>query len=170
MAPIPGTNTQNPSRFMKTLRNFLLLFALAFTVNTASAQLAIGPQVAYNLDAIEIAIGARGTYDINDQFRPAADFQYFLVGDGLSLFVFNANLHYKFAGQTGGVQPYVLAGLGFASASVDVGFGKVSATDTGLNVGGGITLPLGNATFFGEAQYGIGGSELGLIAGILFSL
>lgn len=170
MALILGTNTQNPIRFMKTLRDFLLLFALAFTANTASAQLAIGPQVAYNFEVSEIGIGARGTYDLNDQFRPAADFVYFLVGDGLTLFTFNANLHYKFVGETGGVQPYVLAGLGFASASVDFGGVKISSSDVGLNVGGGVTLPVGSATAFGEGAFGIGGADFGIVAGILFNL
>ncbi|MEM7575311.1 MAG: hypothetical protein AAF433_20555 [Bacteroidota bacterium] len=154
---------------MKTLRNFLLLFALAFTVNTASAQLSVGPVATLGFNFDEIGIGARGTYDINDQFRPAADFIFYLV-DGGTVIGFNANLHYKFAGETGGVQPYVLAGLGFVSFSVDTGFGNVSVSDTGLNLGGGVTLPLGNATFFGEGIFGVGGSELGLLAGILFNL
>lgn len=155
---------------MKTLRNFLLLFALAFTVNTASAQLAVGPVATLGFNLNDLGIGARGTYDINDQFRPAADVIYYLV-DGATAFGINANLHYKFAGQTGGVQPYVLAGLGFVSVSVDLGpFGNASATDTGLNLGGGVTLPVGNATFFGEGVFGVGGSEFGLLAGLLFSL
>lgn len=154
---------------MKTLRYSFLLFALAFTANTASAQLAIGPGAAIDFNVETVGIMARGTYDINDQFRPSADIIYFLESDG-TVIGFNANLHYKFAGQTGDVQPYVLAGIGYYSISVDTGFGKITVSDTGLNLGGGITLPLGGATFFGEGKFNVGGSELGLLAGILFNL
>ena len=50
--------------------------------------------------------------------------------------------------------PYVAAGLGFAKYSIDATPGNFSTTEIGFNLGGGVTYPIGRATFFrGDFRY-----------------
>ncbi len=163
---------------MRTLRTTLLLALFTCLSYTASAQFQVGGGATLDLNLNEFGVQARGQYGFNETWRGAADFNLFFPGEGLSLFGFNANAHYKFVDNgPDAVSFYGLAGLNLTRISIKEidlgGFGSVgggSVTDTGLNVGGGANLPLGNLTGFAEAKYAIGGSELGICAGVLFSL
>lgn len=159
---------------MKALRYSLFLLLFAGFGLTASAQLSLGGGVSYNLDAEEVGINVRGVYGFTETLRGQAGFTYYLVGDGLTLTEFNLNGNYVFSGEPGGTMFYGLAGLNFFSASVDLGQfgGKVSATETGLNLGGGVNLGLSDSVmFYGEAKYVLSdASGLVLTAGVLFNL
>ena len=159
---------------MRTLRTTLLLAIFACLSYTASAQFQFGAGAALDLDLNEFGVEARGQYGFNDTWRGAADFILFFPGEGVNAFSINANAHYIFVNNPDALSVYGLAGLNFTRVSVDLGPlgglvpGNISATDTGLNVGGGVNIPLGGRTGFAEVKYGIGGSELGIAAGILF--
>ncbi len=85
-----------------------------------------------------------------------------------------ASLVYAF--QAGGsVTPYVLGGLGYYNAKVDVtGFGSASESKFGFGGGGGLRFPMGGASLFVEARYisvQTSGSALAfvpIIAGVSF--
>ena len=155
------------------LRNSLLLAFFALASLTAQAQFSFGGGAVLGLNANEFGVQARGQYDINETWRGAADFTLYFPEVGTA-WEFNPNAHYVFLNdETKTV--YGLAGLGiyhYGLGSDDLGLGslgiRTSFTDVGLNVGGGINLPLGPVTGYAEAKYGIGGSEFGVSVGVLF--
>lgn len=157
---------------MKTLRFFFtLMLFVAFSLS-AQAQLQLGAGAGLGANFNEVGIQVRGQYSFTDTWRGAADFTYFLDGvEGVSIYGINANAHYRFTAD-GAFQPYALAGLGFFTATVDLGpFGTASGSDVGINVGGGGNFPLGDSlNAFAEASFGIGGAEFGVFAGLLFNL
>ncbi|MCB0620041.1 MAG: hypothetical protein KDC41_15295, partial [Saprospiraceae bacterium] len=81
----------------------------------------------------------------------------------------NVDGHYLFLNESFLV--YALAGLNLAFVSVDLGaFGDASDSELGLNLGGGIQLPITDALgLLGEVKYVIGDADqLVLTVGAIF--
>ena len=153
---------------MRLLRYTLTLCLMAFFGFTAQAQLQYGAGVALVGNFDLVGVQAKGQYAFNETWRAAADFTYLFPEFGSS-WELNPNVHYIFSDDGAGKQLYALAGLGIWNVSVDLGgFGNVGVTDTGINVGAGANIPFGGVTGYAEAKFGIGGSEFGIAAGILF--
>ncbi len=113
----------------------------------------------------EIGINGNGFYSITDEIR---------AGLGVSLFFgdfaptqINIDAHYLFINE-GGLGVYGLAGLGYWRWTFDLGgFGSISTTTSGLNLGGGVDYDLGNFLLFGEAKLNtIGGTPFNITGGI----
>ena len=66
---------------------------------------------------------------------------------------------------------YGLFGLSFASAKTKVtGFGSVSDNETGLNLGAGAMIPIGDALYFnGQVKYNTPFEQLALQAGVSYA-
>lgn len=159
---------------MNFLRYTLTICLLTFFAFTAQAQLQFGGGAATVANFNQFGVQARAQYQITENIRAAADFTY-LFADFGSAWELNPNVHYIFKDDGAGQQFYGLAGLGVYNYSFDLGFGgilgdlgKTSVTDIGLNVGGGVNIPIGGMTGYAEAKYSIGGSELGIAVGVLF--
>ncbi|MBK8195699.1 MAG: outer membrane beta-barrel protein [Lewinellaceae bacterium] len=154
------------------LATLILLAAVQFTV---SAQLVLGPGIGYGTEIEDngIAIQARGIYTISGPWRAGADFNYYLDGiEDYSVWDFNVNGHYLFL-EGDGLQAYALAGLNYIKFKVKTGIPGFdgSASDTGLNIGGGIQLPFGGITGLAEVRYVLGdANQLVLSACILFPI
>lgn len=126
----------------------LIAAALIGAPTVASAQVTVGPVLAYDSD-IEFGLGASvGTAlpSLGEGFGLLADFIYFFPpGDGFDYFELNGNVTYDFPLENSSVVPFLLGGLNLARASVDLGaLGSGSNTELGLNLGGGIDFDLGN--------------------------
>ncbi len=112
----------------------------------------------------EIGVNAGGYYGITDAIR---------AGLGISLFFgdfaptqINIDGHYLFTNADNLVL-YGLAGLGYWTWSFDYGFGSVSYTTSGLNLGGGAEYVMDSFILFGEAKLNtIGGTPFNITGGI----
>lgn len=159
---------------------FAAFISIAFS-NIASAQISVGGGLAFGTEVEELGIQAGGVYTINEEFRAAADFIYYLTGDDndfggdFTWWEFNANGHYLFVTEEDMIV-YALGGLNFASFSYDFNFegfggGSVSETEIGLNIGAGLEYGLGFADLYGELKYALSSADqLVLSAGLRFPI
>lgn len=160
---------------MKALRYLFFVLLFAGFGTTATAQLAVGGGLAYNLEAEELGINVRAMYDIDGTWRGQAGYIFYLAGDGVNLSEINLNANYVFS-DNGSVKFYGLAGLNFFTVGFDdinvggIVFGGGNATETGLNLGAGANFVLSdNISLFGELKYIISDFDgLGLLAGALY--
>lgn len=78
------------------------------------------------------------------------------VGGHTSFIGGMAELVYAFGTKASQVRPYLLGGVGYFHAKVDVtGFGSATENKVGFGVGGGVALKVGTGStrLFGEARY-----------------
>jgi hypothetical protein len=159
---------------------------VAFIICAAApiqAQVSYGPLLAWS-DADNVTAGVGARAEIGMAGKLAADGPLAGVFSSLSgtyffmdcpesvdcsFLEFSGNLNMPFA-VSESLSPYAGAGLHYARMTVGVsGFGSGTATDTGLNVLGGLKFGLGGMNAFAEAKLGIGGAEhLVISAGVLF--
>jgi opacity protein-like surface antigen len=159
----------------------VITLALGLMAGTAQAQtsapaerpVTYGAAVGLNMpmgdagDGLNMGFKVNGLVELHPQSMPV-DFRgeigYSRFGaDGVdghqSVLSFIPNVLYNFSTQSR-IQPYLIGGVGLyhVSASVDAGpFGDVSVSDNkfGINVGGGLHIPLSSssAALFVEARY-----------------
>lgn len=158
---------------MQTKKYALLLSLLCcffFSFNL-KAQLEVGVGAGLGLDLNEVGVQARAQLGLSDALRAAAAFSYFFAGDNVNATAIDANLHYRFK-REGTVQPYALAGIEFFRFKTDTGLPvNFSSRSTGFNLGLGTNFAFGDSSkAFVEAKYSIDGTELGVFAGVLFTL
>lgn len=153
-----------------------LVVGLALVQTDADAQFAIGPQASFGTES-SLAVGGRVLYGLssirpglhtvvtaNAFVDPCADIQEDVT---CSAFEFTGGVALPLP--LSGLNTYAGAGLGFYNTSVEydtgIGEGSASASETGLNVFGGLRA----GRLFGEARYTTAGAgELILSGGILF--
>ncbi len=109
------------------------------------------------------------TFTLQDSpvwIRPEAALDHFSVdctGCGnLTLLGVGGNAGYTFE-TTGKVAPYVLGGLQITHQSFSVSGYSGSVTKLGINLGGGITFPLGNQVGYAELRYVAAGGGFDMI-------
>ena len=103
-----------------------------------------------------------------DRLRLEPSFNFFFKKDFVSMWDFNANVHYQFP-VGGKVDLYPLAGLSVLGIKASVLGYSASDTEIGLNLGGGVDFDLSERLVLNvEAKYKIGGewSRFILSAGI----
>lgn len=186
---------------MKTYRPVVLiatLMMLALGVRDANAQLRLGAQGGYNLDAFTNDGAEEGTYFVGAQARfdlaglpitinPSADY-YFNDLDDTSVLQFNADVLVPFGPSNAVFNPYAGLGLAVTNVSFDPDTPLVGnllteeETNLGLNVVGGATLGNGPVQPFAQARItlgnhlaflnedGEGGPGYALMGGLLFRI
>lgn len=169
----------------------VLLIALLFTIGhviTATAQdmnadetLLLDAGLSYGNEIESLGIKAGAVYQINEQFRAAADGIYFFPGEdsfGLEFnwLEFNANGHYLIANQES-INFYLLSGLNFTSLSSDNENIKLPSGDStdkiyvGLNIGAGVEYSLGSVLAVVEGKYSLSSAhQLVMSAGLRIPL
>lgn len=159
---------------MKHLKQLLVLAIFVCLCSSISAQ-KVGPGLSFNLDGSALGIGVHALFPITETIDIAPSATYFftesIAGGSSSLIILEADGHYNF-NISDNLILHPLAGISMAIASVSVpGFGSVSASSFGINVGAGILLNRDEKlSFFGKAKYGISAGGLGLYGGVYFSL
>lgn len=141
---------------------------LLLTLAPSAGALEFGGQLLYG-DDTDLGIGARieiDTPDLQERTRVEADFNWYFPDEpqnaDLTFWEIDANLLFAVGPVAGPeeVAYYLGGGLNFAYASIDYDFGgDDSEKDLGVNLLGGIELPLGAATAIGELRVTIAGSE-----------
>lgn len=146
---------------MKISQLFASTLLFACLPFMAQAQLSVGAGVSYGSEVEAVGIQPRVVYAISGPWRAAADFNFYLDGkEKVTYWDLNLNGQYAFH-ESDALTAYALAGLNFFHAEVDTGsslpgFEDVSETETGLNLGAGIQLPLGRLSGLLEARYVLG--------------
>jgi len=136
-----------------------------------------GPFLAYSDDAEAFGIGGYIMIPIpalNPNIALAPDFTWFFPDGDVTLFEINGDLVYMFpVSESSPVIPWALGGLNIARFSVDVpGFGNVSDTQVGINLGGGVNFRVtGSISPFAGAKIELeGGESFVLFGGIGFAI
>ncbi len=168
----------------------LLVTVMMTSVEKAEAQTVFGPQIVlWDLD--EPAIGARVNFGLADAFGIDDGFfqnlagsvnASYIFGDSESIggetwswsgFLINVNAIVPFEVEAA-VTPYAGAGINhtrFSTSFSGSGIGSFgfSGSSSGLNLLGGVELPLGSIPAFAELQYSTSGAgALTLSFGVLF--
>lgn len=145
---------------MKINRFFLTLLILTGIQFAANAQLRVGAGLGYGTDAEDLGLQFRAVYTISGPWRAAADFVTYFDGvEDVSLWEFNLNGHYAFINDEKKTI-YALAGLNFFKYNYDATSGIADNSDTGLNIGAGLEVPIASALeFYTEARFSLGGSD-----------
>jgi outer membrane protein X len=174
--------------------SILFFVAAVMPAMAQKGEMKIGPQVGYGFDIKALGIGAKFTYGITDEIRLAPSFVYFLpetaeessygmtVKTSTNWWELNLDGNYMF-GDEDELSFYGLAGLNVLGVSSSVTFTglpegadetpdtSVSETEIGLNVGGGAQYSFSDSMKgFAELKYSTAGKQLGVCAGLLFSL
>lgn len=153
----------------------------------AGAGLVLGTKAAFDAggDKAGVGINIGGEYFVSEIISIAPSYTFFLKSDleiagvSTSLKTSSFNIDGRYYFMTGSLQVYGLAGLSFATAKSETSgdiFGvpfsqTFKSNDTGLNIGGGIVLPLNDQlSFNGQIKYNTPFEQLVLGAGIVFSL
>ena len=164
---------------MKRLLLVIGLVCSIVTVDAVTNQLKaqqVGGGLIFGTEIESLGLKADGVYHINEQFSGQADISFFFpneIGPGVdqTMWAINLNGQYRFDLEDAPVNVYGLAGLNFATISVDFsnqfGSGSTSSTEVGLNLGGGAEYPLDFGNIFSELKYTISDfDKLVLAAGV----
>lgn len=148
-----------------------LVIGITFALNTgamAQNEFSAGGGLAYGTEVEAIGIQGGATYSFTEEIRGAADIIIYFP-DNYDWWELNVNGHYNFFSEDG-VSVYALAGLNYATLSVDLGqFGDASDSELGLNLGGGAEFGVEFANVYAELKYVLGNADqLGLSAGLRF--
>ncbi|NGP87928.1 outer membrane protein [Fodinibius halophilus] len=159
-----------------TLGCLILGIAFLTNSNTYAQDIKAGGGLAYGTEIESIGIQAGAVMGFSDSFRGAADFIYFFGeeanGVDTSWWELNANVHYVFLSEAT-MTVYGLGGLNYATVETTVSAGGFtasgSASEVGLNLGGGAEFGIGFADLYTELKYVLGDADqLGISAGLRF--
>jgi hypothetical protein len=133
--------------------------------STAAYGTRLGPHIGYSFDAEEALLGAQAVFPVAPAFDLYPSFDFYLVSGG-SLWALNFDARYR-PPMRATVAAYVGGGLNYMRASA----GGFSASDTKLNLFGGIESRRMRAAPFGEARLQLGdGSNFQIVGGVHFRL
>lgn len=147
---------------MRLLRYTLFTLLLIGCGTTAKAQFFAGGGLDYfTSDGFGLGIQLRAGYQINETWRGQAGYTFITGVEAGSASSFDLNANYIFLDNEENLKVYGLAGLNvttFSFDGFDAGFGistpGFSASDTGLNLGGGANLGLSDQLMlYGEVKY-----------------
>ncbi len=142
----------------------------------AAQNVRFAPQIDFGTNSLNFGIGGRLDLGLAKTFGAPIDgvgsFDYFFGTAGVHLWEINANLFYNFTVPKSNITPYAGGGLNIAHASVNCGgLPGCSATEVGLNLGGGakFKLPHSTMTPYAEARIELRtGSAFVLTGGLYF--
>ncbi len=150
---------------------YLPCLLFLFFAQSATAQFSVGAGLAYGAELEDLGIQVKGLYQIDDTWRGAVDLIFYFDGvEDVNVTEINLNGQYLF-GDIESVAPYALAGLNIFRVGTSLDGTSFSASEVGLNVGGGVNFPISETlTGAAELKYVIGDADQLVIgAGVIFS-
>ena len=178
----------------KVLITVFTICAFAAAVNAQQGKIRVGAGLAAGTEAaidddgseqIGFGINIGGEYFITDAISVAPSYTFFfesevdVLGFESSIRLNSLNIDGRYYFLQDNIEVYGLAGLSFASVNttttIDL-FGQpttveADGNETGLNIGGGVVLPLGDSFGLnGQIKYNTPLEQLILQAGVLISL
>lgn len=142
--------------FTLVVAGFLALAGTAVPMSDATAAMpgnkGYGPRLGVSVDPDQVVIGAHASLG---QLAPHVRFQPNLelgLGDDITLFEVNADVHYRFQNNWDVWNPYAGAGLGVGFASID---GGDDQSDLQVHLIGGVEKGVSSGAFFGEIKFGL---------------
>ena len=142
----------------------------------AAQSVRFAPQVDFATNNLNFGVGGRLDLGLAKTFGAPIDgvgsFDYFFGTGGVHIWEINGDIFYNFTIPKSNIAPYAGGGLNFAHYSVNCGgIPGCSATEVGLNLGGGakFKLPHSTMTPFAEARIELRtGSAFVLTGGLYF--
>jgi outer membrane protein X len=139
----------------KCFLSLLLIAVCGLGVNAQKGEKAVGLNLGYGSEIESVAIGVKFNYGVTDNIRLSPSFNYFVGNDFQSVWEINADVHYLF-NASDKLAFYPLAGVTFVNWTFDAGFGSISETRFGVNLGAGAGYELTDALSLGlEVKYSI---------------
>lgn len=153
-------------KIKKLLLGIALLFSCVFFAQE-KGDLAGFAGITYPLaSGSDMGINVGVEYMFTDALAAAPSLSYYFAPSGITTYAINADARYYLGGDES-LKYFGLAGISFMSTKV-TGFG--SATDTGLNIGGGLTYAMGESFgLIAQAKYGTSGSAIEPMVGLNFN-
>lgn len=131
---------------MKKIKNSILVALLLTFAFQAQAQdkgtIRASGSLLYGQEVEEAGFNLGGEYFITDKISAAPSFTFFFVEGQGDLTQLNLDGRYYFFKKA--IQIYALAGYASLRASADIGFGRVSVSNGGVNIGAGAVIPVGD--------------------------
>ncbi len=137
----------------------LTLFACAsFIYSSAQDQqglFSVAANINYGTEIESLGFGLRGQYGFDEHTRGVLEYKYFIDRHNLSVWEWNADLHYVF-GSSDELLFYPIGGLKFSRWTYDSSRGSINGNDDklkfsdnriGLNLGVGAQFSIGEKTF-----------------------
>lgn len=125
------------------MKKFFILICMTLISASSFAQqgkTSVGIHGNYMIDSPNnVGIGANIGYELIDNLRGVAEFNYFFKKDYVSYWNLEANVEYLFHLADNKLILYPLAGLDFLGASIEDGG---STSKLGLNLGAGLEIPI----------------------------
>lgn len=104
---------------MKNLFKTVIFIVLFSTITKATAQISIGPGIAYGTEINNIGLSLNGKFEINEKFAIAPSFTYFLKKDFVTLSSLGINANYEITKIENTGILYGIGGLGVTFWSID---------------------------------------------------
>lgn len=156
---------------MKNRKFLFLSILVSFGISSvcfaqdSAGDLQLEAGIGYGTEIKSLGFKGGAVYQINEEFRAAADVIYYLTGEDsngveYNWLEFNANGHYLFVNQES-KNFYVLTGLNFAKFFSDSPNIRLPSGDdidklyVGLNIGAGAEFSLGSVNAFIEGKYAL---------------
>jgi hypothetical protein len=161
----------------KQLAAAVLVGVLGLTGTGVAAQgVRFAPQIDFGTNSLNFGVGGRLELglakSLGAPLTGVGSFDYFFGTGGVHFWEINANIFYNFTVPKSSITPYAGGGLNIAHAGVNCGgFAGCSATEAGLNLGGGAKFKLHGSTMtpYAEARIELRtGSAFVLTGGLLF--
>ncbi len=152
------------------MKRIILLMLLGFIfIPKLQAQTSVGGGLMFYG---ETALEAKADFNVSDRISVSPAIGYFLT-DGYTVFMISGAGHYNL-GDPESFNYYPLVGLNLISVSASYGGFSSSASNVGLELGGGATYSLSDSMkLYGEVKYighGVWSNNIGLSIGVYFSL
>ena len=149
----------------------MMLFSTAMFAEKGDWWIGGGFSYGIHSDYKNFGIGAKGQYEILDNFRAIAQVDHFFKHDDVQISDININLEYAFP-VSEAINVYPILGLAFVGHSSS-NFGFLNSAKAGFNVGAGAEIPFNDKwKIFLDAKYQIvsGWGRFVPTLGVMFAL
>ena len=159
-------------------KKVITLILILFSSISLRAQISVGGGLVYGTEIENIGISVNGLYEVNETWKAAPTFTYFLEKNYVNWSVLDLDAHYNLTEIENIGNLYALGGLSFTFWSWDDSYNwgipglDLNGTEVGVNLGMGIRKNINEKLFLTpEIRYTLGDADyLRISIKIFFSL